>query len=62
MRAAPRTMEKLAAARPRDVLFVGTTQQRKQALARDLLGEDGFARALTRSDLEGLFAESGTSS
>jgi superfamily II DNA or RNA helicase len=32
-------------------------QQRKAALARDILGEDGFARALTRSDLEYLLAE-----
>jgi len=27
-------------------------QQRKAALARDILGEDVFARALTRADLE----------
>jgi superfamily II DNA or RNA helicase len=37
-------------------------QQRKSALARDLLGEESFARALTRADLEWLLtppAESG---
>jgi superfamily II DNA or RNA helicase len=33
-------------------------QQRKAALARDVLGEDGFARALTRDDLAYLLAES----
>ena len=32
-------------------------QQRKAALARDVLGEDGFARALTRDDLEYLLAD-----
>jgi SNF2 family DNA or RNA helicase len=32
-------------------------QQRKAALARDLLGEGGFARALTRDDLDYLLAE-----
>ncbi|HXQ20499.1 MAG TPA: DEAD/DEAH box helicase [Candidatus Acidoferrales bacterium] len=32
-------------------------QQRKAALARDILGEGGFARALTRSDLDYLLAE-----
>jgi len=32
-------------------------QQRKAALARDVLGEDGFARALTRDDLQYLLAE-----
>ncbi len=32
-------------------------QQRKAALARDLLGEGGFARALTRDDLNYLLAE-----
>jgi SNF2 family DNA or RNA helicase len=31
-------------------------QQRKAALARDVLGEDGFARGLTREDLEYLLA------
>jgi superfamily II DNA or RNA helicase len=31
-------------------------QQRKAALARDILGEDGFARTLTRADLEYLLA------
>ena len=31
-------------------------QQRKAALARDVLGEDGFARMLTREDLEYLLA------
>jgi SNF2 family DNA or RNA helicase len=31
-------------------------QQRKSALARDLLGEEGFARSLTRSDLEWLLS------
>jgi SNF2 family DNA or RNA helicase len=33
-------------------------QQRKAALVRDILGEDGFARALTRDDLAYLLAES----
>ena len=32
-------------------------QQRKAALARDILGEGGFARALTRDDLDYLLAE-----
>ena len=32
-------------------------QQRKAALARDVLGEDGFARSLTRDDLGYLLAE-----
>ncbi len=32
-------------------------QQRKAALARDILGEGGFARGLTRSDLDYLLAE-----
>jgi len=32
-------------------------QQRKAALARDILGEDGFARSLTRADLDYLLAE-----
>ena len=32
-------------------------QQRKAAFARDVLGEDGFARALTRDDLEYLLAD-----
>jgi SNF2 family DNA or RNA helicase len=32
-------------------------QQRKRALVNDLLGEDGFARALTRDDLEYLLAD-----
>jgi len=32
-------------------------QQRKAALARDLLGEGGFARTLTRGDLDYLLAE-----
>jgi SNF2 family DNA or RNA helicase len=32
-------------------------QQRKAALARDILGEGGFARALTRGDLDFLLAE-----
>ncbi len=32
-------------------------QQRKAELARDLLGEDGFARTLSRHDLEFLLAE-----
>jgi superfamily II DNA or RNA helicase len=32
-------------------------QQRKAALARDLLGEDGFARSLTRDDLTYLLAD-----
>ncbi len=32
-------------------------QQRKAALARDILGEGGFARALTRDDLNYLLAE-----
>ena len=32
-------------------------QQRKAALARDILGEGGFARALTRADLDYLLAE-----
>ena len=32
-------------------------QQRKAALARDVLGEGGFGRALTRGDLDYLFAE-----
>ena len=31
-------------------------QQRKAALARDLLGEDGFVKTLTRADLEYLLA------
>jgi SNF2 family DNA or RNA helicase len=31
-------------------------QQRKAALVRDVLGEDGFARNLTRDDLEYLLA------
>ena len=31
-------------------------QQKKAALARDILGEDGFARTLTRADLEYLLA------
>jgi non-specific serine/threonine protein kinase len=31
-------------------------QQRKSALARDLLGEESFARSLTRADLEWLLA------
>jgi len=33
-------------------------QQRKAALARDLLGEDGFARSLSRDDLDFLLNES----
>jgi SNF2 family DNA or RNA helicase len=33
-------------------------QQRKAALVRDVLGEDGFAKSLTREDLEFLLAES----
>ncbi|MBI4518546.1 MAG: DEAD/DEAH box helicase [Deltaproteobacteria bacterium] len=32
-------------------------QQRKAALARDILGEDGFARSLTREDLNFLLTE-----
>ena len=32
-------------------------QQRKAALARDILGEGSFARALTRDDLDYLLAE-----
>ncbi len=32
-------------------------QQRKAALARDVLGEDGFARSLTRDDLQYLLAD-----
>ena len=32
-------------------------QQRKAALARDILGEDGFARTLTRADLDYLLAD-----
>jgi SNF2 family DNA or RNA helicase len=32
-------------------------QQRKAALARDVLGEDGFARTLTKDDLNYLLAE-----
>ncbi len=32
-------------------------QQRKAALARDVLGEDGFAKSITREDLEYLLAE-----
>ncbi len=32
-------------------------QQRKAALARDILGEDGFARSLTRDDLQYLLAD-----
>jgi SNF2 family DNA or RNA helicase len=32
-------------------------QQRKAALARHILGEDGFARALTREDLGYLLAD-----
>ena len=32
-------------------------QQRKAALARDILGEGSFARALTRGDLDYLLAE-----
>jgi SNF2 family DNA or RNA helicase len=32
-------------------------QQRKAALVRDVLGESGFARTLTRDDLEFLFAD-----
>lgn len=32
-------------------------QQRKAALVRDVLGEDGFAKSLTRQDLEYLLAE-----
>ncbi|MGH7787858.1 MAG: helicase-related protein, partial [Candidatus Binatia bacterium] len=32
-------------------------QQRKAALVRDVLGEGGFARTLTKDDLEYLFAE-----
>jgi len=31
-------------------------QQRKAALARDVLGEDGFLRSLSREDLEYLLA------
>jgi len=34
-------------------------QQRKAALVRDVLGEDGFGRALTREDLEFLFEGDG---
>ena len=32
-------------------------QQRKAALVRDVLGEEGFAKSLTREDLEYLLAE-----
>ena len=32
-------------------------QQRKAALVRDVLGEGGFARALTRDDLDYLLAD-----
>jgi SNF2 family DNA or RNA helicase len=31
-------------------------QQRKSAMARDILGEDGFSRTLTRGDLQYLLA------
>jgi non-specific serine/threonine protein kinase len=31
-------------------------QQRKSALAKDLLGEESFARSLSRSDLEWLLS------
>jgi superfamily II DNA or RNA helicase len=34
-------------------------QQRKAALARDILGESGFARALSKNDLEFLLADGG---
>ena len=36
---------------------IAELQQRKAALARDVLGEDGFARSLTREDLEFLLAD-----
>jgi superfamily II DNA or RNA helicase len=36
---------------------IAELQQRKAALARDVLGEDGFARTLTKEDLEFLLAE-----
>jgi len=32
-------------------------QQKKSALVRDVLGEEGFARALTRQDLDFLLAD-----
>jgi SNF2 family DNA or RNA helicase len=32
-------------------------QQKKAELARDVLGEDGFARSMTREDLDYLLAE-----
>ncbi len=35
-------------------------QQRKAALARDILGEDGFARSLTRADLDYLLGDGDT--
>jgi superfamily II DNA or RNA helicase len=36
---------------------IAELQQRKAALARDVLGEDGFARTLTKEDLEFILAE-----
>ena len=36
---------------------IAELQQRKAALARDVLGEDGFARSLTRADLAYLLSD-----
>ena len=36
---------------------IAELQQRKAALARDVLGEDGFARTLTREDLSYLLSD-----